>query len=126
MGITGRGRTVGQPSADMAGGQGILYIPPVSVRPIGQSVRGQEDKVSALHVSPDNVEPKTESGQSVRLKVVKSGVVSALRFCKDCLSRDSWERYPERDWKYESGKVYEYAYRCRQCGAVTLRPYELP
>ena len=45
-------------------------------------------------------------------------------YCKDCGSRDSWVRDPKHDLLYESGKIFEMAYRCRMCGATTLYPAE--
>jgi len=42
------------------------------------------------------------------------------RYCPDCKSRDSWVRMPARDWLTELGKVFEYAYGCKVCGARTL------
>lgn len=46
-----------------------------------------------------------------------------LVYCKDCNSTNSWERYPVKDWLYDSGAIFMYAYKCRVCGAVTLRPF---
>jgi len=43
-------------------------------------------------------------------------------YCKDCNTANSWERKPARDWITESGKVFEYAYKCKACGAFTLSP----
>ena len=43
-------------------------------------------------------------------------------YCKDCNSTNSWERYPTGGWVFESGKIFEYAYKCHVCGAITLRP----
>jgi len=48
-----------------------------------------------------------------------------LVYCKDCSSRNSWERYPGKDWLAESGNVLGYAYRCNVCGAVTIRPQSI-
>lgn len=45
-------------------------------------------------------------------------------YCKDCGSQDSWERVPERDIKGESGRVMWARWKCRVCGAETLRPVE--
>ncbi len=42
-------------------------------------------------------------------------------YCKDCNSRDMWERYPEHDVISESGNVMMVGYRCKVCGATTLR-----
>jgi len=44
----------------------------------------------------------------------------ALAYCKDCNSRDTWERTLERDVYYESGKLIMMSYHCRICGAKTL------
>lgn len=37
-------------------------------------------------------------------------------YCKDCNSRDSWERNPEGDWLPR-----HLNYKCRICGHTTLR-----
>ena len=50
---------------------------------------------------------------------------NTLVFCKDCNSTNSWDRYPVSDWLYDSDKIFEYAYKCRVCGVVTLRPREV-
>jgi len=53
----------------------------------------------------------------------------SLVYCRGCGSRETWERYPERDMHYYTGDagspviggVFEYAFKCKVCGAVTLR-----
>lgn len=61
-----------------------------------------------------------------------------LIFCNKCYREDknshmpmkrerwqyTWERYPDKDIKYDNGKVAEYAYRCRNCGDIAYYPYE--
>ena len=47
-----------------------------------------------------------------------------LIYCKDCRSMNSWKRYQERDMIKASGGIFEYAYRCAVCGAITHRDYE--
>lgn len=42
-------------------------------------------------------------------------------YCKDCNSRDTWKRYPEHDVFTESGTLLMRGYRCRVCGATTVR-----
>jgi len=59
-------------------------------------------------------------------------ILNRLVFCKDCGSRESWERYPEKDMHTYTGDlsnptiggIFEYAYKCRVCGALTWYPYE--
>ena len=48
-----------------------------------------------------------------------------LIFCKDCGSKESWERYQPKDMLYanKSG-IYEYCYRCKICGKLTWYPYQ--
>lgn len=45
-------------------------------------------------------------------------------YCKDCGSRDSWDRAPEKDIKSESGRVMWVVWRCRECGKETMYPAE--
>ena len=47
-----------------------------------------------------------------------------LIYCRECRSQGSWVRSPAGDWVGESGRIMEYAYRCSQCGDITLRPEE--
>lgn len=60
-----------------------------------------------------------------------------LVFCRECYWndkankqmkrenwQDTWERYPEKDLKTEAGKITEFAYKCHNCGDVTLSPVE--
>lgn len=64
--------------------------------------------------------------------MVVNRVTQKLIYCKDCQSRESWQRYPEKDMQKYTGDlsnpticgIFEYAYKCRVCGAVTYRPYE--
>lgn len=42
-------------------------------------------------------------------------------YCRDCRSRYSYKRCPEKDVETESGKVFEYAFKCQNCGHVTYR-----
>ena len=42
-------------------------------------------------------------------------------FCKDCGSRATWVRCPERDIYTESGNLLMLSYVCRVCEAKTLR-----
>lgn len=41
-------------------------------------------------------------------------------FCRDCRSRDSWEREPEKDIYGESGKLLWKRWICRVCGHRTI------
>jgi hypothetical protein len=44
-------------------------------------------------------------------------------YCKDCNSRNSWAYFPERNATFQpSGVVFEYAYKCKNCGKVILLP----
>ena len=43
-------------------------------------------------------------------------------YCKDCGSRNSWQRQPDQDIKSESGKVLWERWRCKTCGATTIKP----
>lgn len=60
----------------------------------------------------------------------------SLIFCAKCywqsngiknnnrkLWQNTWERYPEKDIKYDNGKVAEYAFKCRNCGDITYYFY---
>ena len=42
-------------------------------------------------------------------------------YCKDCGSRATWIRRPERDIYTESSRLLMLSYGCRVCGAKTLR-----
>lgn len=42
-------------------------------------------------------------------------------YCKDCNSRNSWERDRTRDVLSESDRIMMRGYRCKVCGATTLR-----
>jgi hypothetical protein len=43
-------------------------------------------------------------------------------YCKGCYNRNTWVRNPDRDIRFESGKVFELAWKCSKCGATTLTP----
>lgn len=46
--------------------------------------------------------------------------MEAPRYCKDCHSFNSWQRYPEKDIKWQpSGQVAWFMFRCRTCGNTT-------
>ena len=78
---------------------------------------------------PYNLNPP-ESRDFEREPLQKPHAVGAVNpsdklvYCKDCGSSNTWKRYPARDWKTETG-IFEYAYRCSVCGAITLRPEEV-
>lgn len=55
---------------------------------------------------------------------VNRAIPAKLIYCADCKSRESWERYPDKDMKTENGNIFEFGYKCRKCGAVTLSPAE--
>jgi hypothetical protein len=38
--------------------------------------------------------------------------------------QDTWERFPEKDMKLENGKIFQFAYKCRNCGDIALSPVE--
>jgi len=40
--------------------------------------------------------------------------------CRSCGSPDSWDRYPEKDIKSETGYIYYEGWRCRVCGDGTI------
>jgi hypothetical protein len=42
-------------------------------------------------------------------------------YCRDCKSQGTWDRHPDRDIYTESGILLMICYRCRVCGATTLR-----
>ena len=46
-----------------------------------------------------------------------------LKYCKECNSRDTWERNPAGDIKLANGSIYEYSYICQNCGHTTILPY---
>ena len=41
-------------------------------------------------------------------------------YCKNCGSRNSWQRQPAQDIMSESGKVLWERWRCKICGATTI------
>lgn len=46
-------------------------------------------------------------------------------YCRECHSRDNWKRDKSHDVTTESGKIFEYGWRCACCGATTITPNEL-
>lgn len=50
-------------------------------------------------------------------------------FCRECRSRNTFERNPDKDIKAESGQAYMLSWKCRICGHTTLMTnpnYEIP
>ena len=45
-------------------------------------------------------------------------------YCKDCGSRNSWQRKPEADIKGDSGQVMWEKWVCSVCGHSTVIPAE--
>ena len=43
-------------------------------------------------------------------------------YCRQCRSRDTWKRDPQRDVYSESGGLLWKAWVCTTCGSKTLRP----
>jgi hypothetical protein len=46
-------------------------------------------------------------------------------YCKNCNSRESWQRFPIEDIWTESGKAFEFCFKCTVCGSKTWYPPEL-
>ncbi len=43
-------------------------------------------------------------------------------YCRDCGSRNSWQRQLDQDIKSESGRVLWERWRCKMCGSTTIKP----
>jgi hypothetical protein len=40
-------------------------------------------------------------------------------YCKDCSSRDTFEKFESMNILSESGKIIEQCFKCRRCGKLT-------
>lgn len=49
-------------------------------------------------------------------------ITTAPIYCRDCGSRNSWQRQLDQDIKSEVGKVLWERWRCEICGATTIKP----
>ncbi len=46
-------------------------------------------------------------------------------YCRECHSRDTFEPYPDRDIKTESGQVLFVCWKCQSCGHTTWYPLKI-
>ena len=45
-------------------------------------------------------------------------------YCGECRSQNSWERFPDGDILSVNGKLLWEKWKCRTCGATTIRPVD--